>query len=325
MTEVAIIGAGLAGLTAARGLSEKAKVRIFEKSWRAGGRMSTRTGAYEFDHGAQYFTARTSAFNSFLAPFIEQGMIDRWDARFVELDNGTVISRRRWDHSYPHYVPVPGMNALCQAMAKDLDVHYKSRVGSIESDGSRWELLDADNQSLGSYDWVVTAIPAEQAAAIMPSKFSHHDEVRRKHMLPCYTLMLGFEQSPELDFDAALVKNAAISWISVNSSKPGRPAADFCLLAHSSNAWTANNLGLEDDSVIELMLKDLSEISGQDMPDVAHIDLHRWLYANIEKQAGDQVLIDVDNRLAAIGDWCIKGRVESSFISGRKLAVTCPL
>ena len=70
MTDVAIIGAGLAGLTAAKGLGEKAEVRLFEKSWRAGGRMSTRTGAHEFDHGAQYFMARTSDFNTFLAPYI---------------------------------------------------------------------------------------------------------------------------------------------------------------------------------------------------------------------------------------------------------------
>ena len=324
MNDVAIIGAGLAGLAAARGLGKKAKVRLFEKSWRAGGRMSTRTGSYEFDHGAQYFTARTSAFKSFLDPFIEQGIIARWDARFVELDNCTVTSRRRWDAGYPHYVSVPGMNALCQALAKDLDVHYETCAGGIKPNGSNWELMDTNDQSLGSYDWVVTAIPAEQVSAIMPSKFSHHHAVRRKSMLPCHTLMLGYRQAPEFDFDAALVKNSAISWISVNSSKPGRPA-DFCLLAHSSNAWAANNPGLEDASVIELMIKELSDISKQDMSNAAHIDLHRWLYANIEKQTGNQALIDADNRLAAIGDWCIKGRVESAFISGRKLAMSCPL
>ena len=324
MTDVAIIGAGLAGLAAARGLGEKAEVRLFEKSWRAGGRMSVRTGSYEFDHGAQYFTARTGAFKSFLDPFISQGIIAHWDARFVELDHRSVINRRRWDAGYPHYVSVPGMNALCLALAKNLDVHYESRVGSIKPDGSRWELLDTGDQSLGSYDWVVTAIPAEQAAALMPSKFSHHHEIRRKNMLPCNTLMLGYRQARELDFDAALVKNSAISWISVNSSKPGRTDADFCLLAHSNNLWAANNPGLKDASVIELMIKELSDISKQVMSNAAHIDLHRWLYANIEKQAGDQALIDVDNRLAAIGDWCIKGRVESAFISGRKLAMSFP-
>ena len=324
MSDVAIIGAGLAGLTAAKSLGEKADVRLFEKSGRAGGRMSTRTRAYEFDHGAQYFTARTSAFSTFLAAYIEQGIIKRWDARFVEIDNGTVVTRRRWDARHPHYVPVPCMNALCRTMANDLDVCYESRVGSIKPDGSRWELLDADNRSLGSFDWVVTAIPAEQAAALLPAQFSHLHEVRQKIMLPCHTLMLGYRQAPELDFDAALVKNSSISWISVNSSKPGRNA-DFSLLIHSSNAWAAETLGLDVASVAEIMISELGRVLKHDMSNAAHVDLHRWLYANIEKQQGGQALIDVNNRLAAIGDWCIKGRVESAFISGRKLGMSFPL
>jgi uncharacterized protein with NAD-binding domain and iron-sulfur cluster len=45
MTKIAIIGAGLAELTAARGLSKNSNIhtdiQIFEKSWRAGGRMSS--------------------------------------------------------------------------------------------------------------------------------------------------------------------------------------------------------------------------------------------------------------------------------------------
>ena len=211
MTNVAIIGAGLAGLTAAAGISKMAEVHIFEKSTRAGGRMSTRTGVYEFDHGAQYFTVRSSAFDTFLAPFVEQGIIARWDARFVELDYSTVVNRRRWDAGYPHYTGVPGMNGLCLAMAKELDVHYESRVSSIHRDGSRWALVDQNNLSLGSFDWVVTAIPAEQAAAILPAQFLYLRDVRQKNMLPCCSLMLGYRQPPAIDFDAALVKNAGIS------------------------------------------------------------------------------------------------------------------
>lgn len=324
MTNVAIIGAGLAGLTAAKGLRRMAEVHIFEKSWRAGGRMSTRSGAYEFDHGAQYFTVRSNAFDTFLAPFVEQGIVARWDARFVELDCSTVINRRRWDASYPHYTGVPGMNGLCLAMAKELNVHFESRVSSIQHDGSRWELVDQHDQSLGSFDWVVTAIPAEQTAAIMPAQFLYLHEVRRKNMLPCSSLMLGYRQPPAIDFDAALVKNAGISWISVNNSKPGRPAR-FCLLVHSSNDWAEEKLGLQDERVIELMINELNAVLRQDMSDAVHIDLHRWRYANIEKQTGEHALIDVDNRLAAIGDWCIKGRVESAFISGQMLAMNCPL
>ena len=70
MRRVAVIGAGLSGL-AARELSESSEVTVFEKSRGYGGRMATRYGGdFEFDHGAQFFTARSAEFQEFLEPLI---------------------------------------------------------------------------------------------------------------------------------------------------------------------------------------------------------------------------------------------------------------
>ena len=65
---IAIIGAGMAGLACARRLAYHGRaVRLFEKGRKAGGRLSTRRietalGTVQFDHGAQYFTARDADF-----------------------------------------------------------------------------------------------------------------------------------------------------------------------------------------------------------------------------------------------------------------------
>jgi renalase len=61
---VAVIGAGFAGLTAARELANAGlAVTIIEKSAGLGGRMATRhTSSLAFDHGAQYFAARVPEF-----------------------------------------------------------------------------------------------------------------------------------------------------------------------------------------------------------------------------------------------------------------------
>ena len=57
--KVAIIGAGIAGLTAARELVERgAQVKVFEKARGLGGRLSTKRLVWgKLDIGAQYFTA----------------------------------------------------------------------------------------------------------------------------------------------------------------------------------------------------------------------------------------------------------------------------
>jgi predicted NAD/FAD-dependent oxidoreductase len=60
---VAVIGAGLSGLVAARPLVDHGhRVQVVEKARDPGGRMATRrTDSYAFGHGAQYFTVRGCA------------------------------------------------------------------------------------------------------------------------------------------------------------------------------------------------------------------------------------------------------------------------
>ena len=49
--------------------------------------------------------------------------------------------------------------------------------------------------------------------------------------------------------------------------------------------------------------------------------LHAWRYANMKKTPL-QLLVDEKNQLAACGDWCLQGRIESAFISAIRTAET---
>ena len=56
MKNIAIIGAGMTGLSLAYNLQEH-NITIFDKSWRPGGRVSTRKHDHLlFDHGAHYIS-----------------------------------------------------------------------------------------------------------------------------------------------------------------------------------------------------------------------------------------------------------------------------
>ena len=60
MKNIAIIGAGMTGLSLAYNLQEH-NITIFDKSWRSGGRVSTRKhDNYLFDHGAHYLSINHS-------------------------------------------------------------------------------------------------------------------------------------------------------------------------------------------------------------------------------------------------------------------------
>jgi hypothetical protein len=320
MTRIAVIGAGLSGLAFAQALADDARIRLFEKSRGFGGRMATRRhDPFQFDHGAQFFTAKSKTFQMFLEPYLERGIVARWDARCVELEDGRVTSRLSWSAEYPHYVGVPGMNAFGSAVGDNLDVQLNTRVGEISRSAGAWQLWDIEGGDLGRFDWVVSSVPATQAMTLLPDTFAHRDIVDNCEMPGCYTLMLGFNAAPALDWDAALVKDAPISWISVNSSKPGREGASS-LVVQASNSWTGANMELDERSVIARLLAQTSRAIGQDASRAQHIALHYWRYANPGLRQGAQSLIDSGQQLAAIGDWCIRGRIESAFLSGLNAA-----
>jgi predicted NAD/FAD-dependent oxidoreductase len=129
MLNIAIIGAGLSGLTAANILNEHAKVTVFDKAKGASGRLATRRAEpYNFDHGCQFFSAKSNAFKEFLAPMLRHGVIKCWNANFVEIENRQVTKSRQWDAQSRHYVGSPSMNAIGKFLSQDLHLRLGTPI-----------------------------------------------------------------------------------------------------------------------------------------------------------------------------------------------------
>ena len=92
---IAVIGAGLAGLSCAQALLRAGHtVHVFDKARGPSGRMSTRRaedahGPWQCDHGAQYFTARNAAFRTEVARWQQAGVAALWDARLASFDGSS--------------------------------------------------------------------------------------------------------------------------------------------------------------------------------------------------------------------------------------------
>lgn len=320
MKRIAVIGAGLSGLVLARRLSDVADVTLFEKSRGVGGRMASRyAGDYEFDHGAQFFTARTRAFRQFLQPLVDEHVVANWKAEFADFDRDRMKSLRPWSDEYPHFVGTPRMNAIGKHLARGLDIRTETRIAEISRKNSTWELVDDAGKNHGGFDWLVLTPPPEQTAKLasdVPELVALCD---KREMLACFALMLGFARPLDLPWQAARVGNADISWISVNSSKPGRNSA-FTLLVHSTNAWASEHVDADKSRVSEHLLLEASAVCGTDLRAADHCGLHRWRYANIDRHSGPNYYIDDGAGLAACGDWFVRGRIEAAFTSANALA-----
>lgn len=318
--KIAIIGAGFAGLVLANQLKNFGEITIFEKSRGVGGRMASRTkDDFIFDFGCQFFLAKNSQFKNFLQPYIDKKIVQSLEGNFVEIDNYKITYQRLWDIAKNHYIATPKMTNLCKEMASGLNVISQTKIAKLNKINGLWQIFDDKENFVGDFNWIFFAIPPLQVADILPQECCFFDELTKFKMMGCFALMLGFSQSLNLNFDFALIKNSIISWIGSESSKPhGSKANGYTILAR--NSWADSHIDDDPELIKSQLIAEFEKIINQKLPEIIHLDLHRWRFANITKQENSVgYLFDKNLQLGACGDWLIHGRVEASYLSATKL------
>ena len=203
-------------------------------------------------------------------------------------------------------------------LAKDLDLRLERPVIGLRRDEHGWFLEDGAADDSGVFDWVVLALPAPQAANLLPDDPSFVDCCAGTDMRACFAMMLGFSQPVNFEWHAAHVQAADISWISVNSSKPGRESATS-VVVHSTNAWANAHLAMPVEDVEQHLLAEFHRVSGMDPAVADFVAVHRWRYANVPAQDGEACYVDGERRIGACGDWFVRGRIEAAFTSATAL------
>jgi predicted NAD/FAD-dependent oxidoreductase len=306
MMDVAIVGAGLAGLACADGLVAAGhRATLFDKGRRAGGRMTTRVvetkaGPARFDIGAQYMTARDPRFRARVAAWAEAGLVAPWPAAGVEAWVGT-----------------PGMNAPVTDMAARHDVRWNARVDAIRREGGRW-LVDGEAVAANPFDAVILAIPAEQAAALLQA--IHHPvaaRVEAARSAPCWTVAACYAERLSLDADV-IAEHGAIGWAARDAAKPGRGGLE-CWVVQMAPDWSRVHLHDEPDRVTTEALALFEALAPGRSPTPLHAFAHSWRFAR-SASLGVEAWWDEALALGLCGDWLMGPRVENAWLSGTALA-----
>lgn len=316
--QIAVIGAGIAGLACARELqSYGISVDVFEKSRGPSGRMSTRrTQDWSADHGAQYFTSRDPRFIQEVQSWIEAGTAAIWKPKLK------VYEAKTWRESHSQdtrYVGIPHMNSPGKHLAEGLCIQYETTISQLERKDDKWHLQCSEANDIATlYDFVVLAIPAPQASTLLRSlDASAFDIANSAQMKACWTMMANFPHQLNVDFDAAFINGEIISWICQNGSKPMRQGSTWTI--HGSPGWSQENVELSKEDAQDQMVQCLTAL-GFNCAD-ADISMHRWRYASGGLENSIRFLSLPNVGLGLCGDWLNGGRVEGAWLSGFNLAL----
>ena len=303
--QIAVVGAGIAGLAAARTLVERGhSVKVFERSRRPGGRVATRiiqaidlpkglSGEVAFDVGAQYFTVRDDRLSERAAEWARDRVIARWTGRIVSFDG------EGWEdveEGTNRYVGTPGMSAIAAALADGLDIEYGRQIESLAP------LLD-------DFDRVIVATPPGPAAAMGAT-------VPMVAMRPNWTVMAAFEERVAARFDAAFVNGSSLGWVARNASKPRRNWQIDCWVLHATSAWSQSHLDDQPDDVGSFLMEAFDDLIPAGLPRAFYATVHRWRHATADPPLAVGAIHDEATRITLCGDWCAGSRIEDAYLSG---------
>ena len=276
--------------------------------------MSTReTESADFDHGCQFLTGTDPRFIAALDAWNKANVVKLWDGRLVELDRSTI---RPNPVNAVRYVGVNGIQSVCRDLADGLDVRSKIEVGSVRRNDAGWLLSDAEGATIGRFDAVIVATPPIQTANLLQDASDLAKVARSVPMSPCWTVMVTFPQTIHLHFDAAVIRNSALSWIARSRSKDLENDTTSSWVLQASPEWSQRHLEESKATVEKDLLNAFLTATGCAAQSPNSIAAHRWRYAICTQPLTDGTLADASSGLAVCGDWCLGKTAEAAYLSG---------
>ena len=330
MWDVAIIGAGLTGLTCARQLSAAGlTVCVLDKSRGLGGRIATRRidsqayGQVPTDHGLRYWPS-SATLQPLTDELIAAGVLQPWTVSAYELHTNDLLVPTE---SQTVYMAKTGMSAMAKYLASGLIPNETLLTNhcaiELTPEGNGWR-IECEEQKFVMARRCAIAIPAPQAADLLEARLDNTrqtaslsdrsddstlEALRAVEYNPCLTVIAGYGDQTDmgkLDPAGWMVTDIAGSstdWTGLDSSKRDS-AVETIIVIHSKPAFAERYADTSDlQPAASVLLRANARKFCDWIAQPNWFQIHRWRYAQVKKAHPDS-FIALTSSLIAGGDWC---------------------
>lgn len=331
---VAVIGAGISGLTCARELLVRGyEPVVFEASGRLGGRcssLSTRMGW--FDDGAQVINGPTRL-AAYAAP--RSGMlaaVHPWTQTVGPSDSENRADSGSKEEAEALEVTeleligtvgVPSMAAMADQIAQPLDIRLNTPIAQVHRRGEIWSLRHEGTDIDESFQALVLAIPAPLALPLAAESRGLSAALGAVRYRNRWVLLLGSARAVGLPNHQAF-QGGPIERIAAMHSKPGRPSAlPQRWFVEANERWSHEHRFDDPEAVAEL-LHDNFQACARRTVTPSFLLAHQWhhAYAELPAAPAEQAKCwwDDELQMGVCGDSVVASQVDQVHRSGSLLA-----
>ncbi|WP_158058189.1 NAD(P)/FAD-dependent oxidoreductase [Halorussus halophilus] len=329
MTDIAIVGAGVAGLGAAYALRDAdATVTVFEREAAVGGRAATRRRAgCVYDVGANYAKGGDDRVANLFREVLSDGLVDT-DGPVWTFDDEGEISEGK-DDDAPKWTYEDGLSTLGERLAdaSGATIRTGTEVVGLAREADDWRVQTSEDTFRA--DALVLTPPAPQTAELLAGadwdderRETLPDEIARVPYRSLLTVALHYDYRREEPYYALVdtSKDHDLGWVAREECKPGHvPDGESLLIVQPSPRWSAEHFDDSDEDIAVAAADRSAELLGDpDRYQPDWFDVVRWRDALPDASADEEVLSEAASvDLYFAGDWVVgEGRVHAALRSG---------
>lgn len=213
------------------------------------------------------------------------------------------------------------MSSIVKHALMGLEPAFNRRAQKLTGEAGAWVIHFEDGTHEGPFDAVGVTLPPEQLIeflALSDGDFANIIAAARAVMVaPCWTAMAALDAPFDPGFDGAKVYGGSIRWMARMAARPGFPDLEAVVIQASPD-WSRAFLEETPEFVARQLCEEAYIRFG--MPNPVWSDAHRWRFSMVETPAGSNAVSAESNTVSAGGDWCLGGKAEAAWSSGRALA-----
>jgi hypothetical protein len=319
--DIAIVGAGLAGLTCAKQLQQQGdRVIVLDKSRGVGGRVSTRRINQTYvDHGLPYLEIQGKQTENLIQQLTQANIIRSWEGEIYQLD---IQNNLQPTTPVKRYLAPQGINAIAKYLATSLEIKKQFQVTTIQAKEQTWQILDRSNNQINAKA-VVMAIPAPQALTILESQVATEfiNQLGQVEFSPCLVAIAGYDSkylSHLPSWHGVKINNQTdLTWIALDSSKRDTITQPVFVF-HSTPKFAQQYLDTTNlQPAGKQILQQAASLFLPWLDSPQWMQVHRWRYSIPSHSLSLPCLATTQPLpLVCCGDWCQGKGVEDALISG---------